>query len=256
MRRQLWVLLAALIAGCSQPKQPAPATQAAKPEPEYFKVDAATAGAVTGKVNYTGARPARKKINIDEDEQCVKLNKAGMFDEAVVVNKNGTLANVFVYVKQGLEGKAFEKPQAAVVLDQKGCRFVPRVLGIQPGQTFKVTNSDPVTHNVHPVAQMNREWNQSQSSGAPPLERRFARPEVMVRVKCNVHSWMRSWVGVLDHPYFAVSGIDGSFEIANLPPGEYTLEAWHEVLGAREQKVKVDVRGKATADFKFDGGRL
>jgi plastocyanin len=160
-----------------------------------------------------------------------------------------------VYVKQGLEGKTFDRPQLAVVLDQKGCRFVPRVLGIQAGQTFKVTNSDPVTHNVHPIAKMNREWNQSQSPDDPPLERRFARPEVMVRVKCNVHSWMRSWVGVLDHPYFAITGPDGSYEINNLPPGEYTLEAWHETLGTQEQKVKVDAQGKASAMFRFDGGR-
>jgi plastocyanin len=255
MTRRLWIVAIAAVGACSQPK-PKEQAKAPSPEPQFFTVDPAAAGVISGKIIYTGKRPAAKRINIDEDEKCVALNRAGLFDEALVVNKNGTLPNVFVYVKQGLEGKAFERSQAAIVLDQKGCRFVPRVLGIQAGQTLKVTNSDPVTHNVHPVAKMNREWNQSQSPGDPPLERRFARPEVMVRVKCNVHSWMRSWLGVLNHPYFAVTGTDGSFEIANLPPGDYTVEAWQESLGVQEQRVHVDPRGKTTAIFKFDGGQL
>jgi plastocyanin len=251
MNRVVCVCVAAILAGCTQPKQEA--KQAPAPEPEPFRVDPQTAGAVAGRIVFTGKRPAAKKINIDEDEACVRLNKAGMYDQAIVVNRNGTLSNVFVYVKQGLEGKTFAKPQEAVVLDQKGCRFVPRVLGIRAGQTFQVTNSDPVTHNVHPVAQMNREWNQSQSPGDAPLERRFARPEVMLRVKCNVHSWMRSWVGVTDHPYFAVTGADGTFEIGNLPPGDYTIEAWQEDLGVQEQRVHLAPSQKSEVVFTFKG---
>ncbi|MBL8214832.1 MAG: hypothetical protein JNK87_29200 [Bryobacterales bacterium] len=234
-------------------------TAAKKKEPEkkeavsYFQVDPATAGAVTGKIAYKGAKPARKKLRIDEDPVCTKLNKNGLYDEAVVVNKNGTLANVFLHIKGGLEGKRFEVPKEPVVIDQKGCRFGPRVMGVQVGQIIRVTNSDPLTHNIHPMPKNNREWNQSQGEGDPPLERKFVRSEVMVRVKCNVHSWMRAHIGAVEHPYFAVTGEDGAFEIRNLPPGEYTLEAWHEKLGVQEQKFTVPPAGKSEAVFTFQG---
>jgi plastocyanin len=253
MKRKPWVIMAAILAGCSESKQQPKQQEVVK---EIFKVDPATASTVSGRVLYGGTLPASKKINIDEDEECVRLNQQGMYDQSLVVNRDGALSNVFVYVKQGLEGKHFERPQQPVLLDQKRCRFAPRVLGIQAGQAFKVINSDPVTHNVHPIAKMNREWNQSQGPGDPPLERRFARPEIMVRVKCNVHSWMRAWVGVMDHPYFAVTGVDGSFEIPGLPPGDYTIEAWQESLGVQEQRVSLPAQGHVRIDFKFKGDQL
>jgi hypothetical protein len=116
-----------------------------------------------------------------------------------------------------------------------------------------VSNSDPVTHNIHPLAQINREWNHSQGQGDPPLNRRFIKPEIMIRVKCNIHSWMRAYIGVLAHPYFAVTGADGAFEIRNLPPGAYVLEAWHESLGVQDQPVKITPSGKVEVSFKFQG---
>ncbi len=187
------------------------------------------------------------------DPACVEAHHGKPYDESTVVNPNGTLANVFVYVKTGLEGKQFEVPATPVTIDQNGCWFRPRVLGIQTGQALKVTNSDPVTHNIHPLAQINREWNHSQGQGDPPLARKFTKPEVMIRVKCNIHSWMRAYIGVLEHPYFAVTGADGSFEIPNLPPGDYTLEAWHETLGTQQQKITVSPSGKITSNFTFKG---
>jgi hypothetical protein len=211
-------------------------------------------GTITGTVSFTGVRPTLKQINIEEDAECVKLNPNGMYDESILVNKDGTLANVFVYVKEGLPpARAYPKPTQPVVLDQKGCRFSPRVFGIEAGQPFKVTNSDPVTHNVHPIAKMNREWNQSQSPEDPPIQRRFARPEMMVRIKCNIHNWMRSWAAVMDHPFYAVSGNDGSFTIPNLPPGDYVLEAWQESLGTRQQRVHVASSATQSVNFSFNG---
>ncbi len=153
----------------------------------------------------------------------------------------------------GWKVKGFEPLSAPAVMDQNGCWFHPRVLGIQTGQLLRVTNSDPVTHNIHPLAHINREWNHSQGQGDPPLARKFQKPEVMIRVKCNIHSWMRAYIGVVEHPYFAVSGPDGQFEIHNLPPGEYTLGAWHETLGEQEKKMTVPSSAKVQADFSFKG---
>ena len=238
-----------MLSSCRQSKP----KEAANAPIEYFKVDRATAGGISGKILFKGKRPAMKRVDMDEDPQCAKLHKSAVFDSAVVVGKNGTLANVFVYVKQGLEGKQFEPPPDAVTMDQKGCWFEPRVLGIQTGQPFRVTNSDPVTHNIHPRPKANREWNQSQPPADAPLMRKFMRQEVMIRVKCNIHPWMHSWIGAVDHPYFAVTGEDGSFDLPNLPPGNYTIEAWQEELGTMQQQVSVAPSGKTPVEFTFTG---
>jgi plastocyanin len=250
MRKSLILTLAAL-AGCSRPETKAPEKPQEQP---VFKVDPATAGTISGRIRFTGAAPELKTIDMDQDVACAHFYKAGgRADERLLVNKNGTLANVFVYVKTGLEGKRFETPATPVKMDQNGCWFRPRVLGIQTGQTLSVSNSDPVTHNVHPVAQVNREWNQSQSEGDPPITRRFTKPEVMIPVKCNIHKWMRAWIGVLDHSYFFVTATDGSWEIRNLPPGSYTVAAWQEALGEQQQAVTVAPSGHATVEFIFKG---
>jgi plastocyanin len=253
MNCRAWWSLACAIAvltGCSKTEQKAET----KPQPpSYFKVDPSTAGAVTGAITYKGKRPPKKPIDMSEDPACIEAHHGKAYDESLVASANGALANVFVYIKSGLEGKTFETPSAPVVIDQQGCWFRPRVMGIQTGQTLRVTNSDPVTHNIHPLAQINREWNHSQGQGDPPLNRRFIKPEVMIRIKCNIHSWMRAYIGVLAHPYFGVTGADGSFEIRNLPPGDYVLEAWHESLGVQDQPVKITPSGKVEVNFKFQG---
>lgn len=242
------------LAGCSGTATKAPET--AKPAaaaPVYFKVDPGTAGTLKGTIKYHGRKPTRKAIDMSGDPACVEAHHGKAYDESLVVNSNGTLANVFVYVKRGLEGKTFEVPAAPVTIDQRGCWFRPRIIGIQTGQPLSVTNSDPVTHNIHPLAQINREWNHSQGQGDAPLARKFIKPEVMIRVKCNIHSWMRVYIGVLDHPYFAVTGTDGAYEIKNLPPGDYVIEAWQENLGTQEQNISVAPSGKVETDFTFKG---
>ena len=245
---------AILLTGCSRSAQQASqATAKANPAPVYFKVDPATAGVLSGAIHFTGKRPARTPINMSEDPACVAAHHGKPYDESVVINRNGTLANVFLYVKSGLEGKTFEIPPEPVTIDQNGCWFVPRVLGIQTGQVLRVVNSDPVTHNIHPMAQINREWNHSQGAGDAPLARKFLKPEVMIRVKCNIHRWMHAFIGVVDNPYFAVSGTDGSYEIRNLPPGDYVIGVWHETLGTQEQKVTIPPSGKASLSFTFKG---
>lgn len=240
---------AMLLASCSK-TQPQPQST---PAPIAFQPDAATAGTITGRVEFAGKKPPRKTVAMESDPQCAKLHSSAVADEVLAVNSNGTLANVFVYIKQGLEDKKFASPADPVVIDQKGCWFGPRVLGVQVGQTLKVTNSDPVTHNIHPLAQVNREWNQSQEPGAEALTRKFSQPEVMIRVKCNIHGWMHAWVGVVAHPYFAVTGADGTFQLRNVPPGNYTIETWQEELGKQEQQITLAPSGKSELIFKYKG---
>jgi plastocyanin len=246
------LLAIVLLSGCGKTTKPAPPT-AATPAPVYFKVDPATAGLVQGKIRFTGKKPIRKLIDMSEEPACVEAHHGRAYDESVVVNPNGTLANVFVYIKSGLDGKTFEVPATPVVIDQQGCWFHPRVLGIQTGQVLSVVNSDPVTHNIHPMAEINREWNHSQGQGDPPLARKFLKPEIMIRVKCNIHRWMHAFIGVVDNPYFAVTGPDGTFEIRNLPPGDYVLGIWQESLGTQEQKITIPPQGKTTASFTYKG---
>jgi plastocyanin len=238
-----------LLAGCSQPV----ATSKA-PELATFQPDPATVGRITGGVRFTGKFPKPRAIDMDQDADCSKLYpKQARMDESMLADRDGAVANAFVYVKAGLEGKLFETPKTPVKIDQKGCWFEPRVFGIQTGQPFHVSNSDPVTHNIHPVAHENRGWNQSMAPESPMLTRSFALPEVMVPIKCNIHNWMRAWVGVLNHPYFAVSGRDGSYAIPQLPPGTYTIAIWHEKLGTQEQQVTLARSAQAELTFTFKG---
>jgi len=244
------LISALVLTACSAPQTNKAPEKAA---PAYFKVDPATAATVTGTVKFSGEKPPRKPVDMSNDPACQQAHKGRVYDESEVVNPNGTLANVFVYVKTGLEGKTFEAPSTPATIDQKGCWFTPRVIGIQVGQPLSVVNSDPVTHNIHPLAQINREWNHSQGAGDEPLSRKFTKPEVLIRVKCNIHSWMHAFIGVAENPYYAVSDDRGAFTIPNLPPGEYTLEAVHEKLGTQDQKITVTAKGAVTADFAFKG---
>lgn len=251
----LGCIFAALLGfGCSgKTKENALSPARVETAPSYFKIDPETASVVTGTIRFAGSRPPRKLIDMSEDPSCVKAHGAKAYDESLMVGSKGGVGNAFVYIKAGLEGKNFEVPQAPVVLDQSGCWFHPRVLGIQTGQILRVINSDPVTHNIHPMAQINREWNHSQGPGDAPLARKFLKQEVMIKVKCNIHNWMHTFIGVVDHPYFAVSQADGSFQIKDLPPGTYTLAVWHEALGTDEQQITVGQHGTAAAHFTFKG---
>jgi plastocyanin len=250
-------LIAILFAlGCSKPASVKSTTPAAsEPAVAYYQVDSATAGSITGKIRFTGSRPARKVIDMSSDPACVDAHQGNAYDESLVVSPNGSLGNAFVYIKSGiksgLEGKQFAIPAQPVVIDQRGCWFRPRILGVQTGQTFQVINSDPVTHNIHPMAHTNREWNHSQGPGDPPMNRKFLQPEIMIPVKCNIHGWMHAYIGVVDNPYFAVSADDGTFAINNLPPGTYTLAVWQEKLGTQEQQITIAPHAATTASFVF-----
>jgi plastocyanin len=219
-------------------------------------------GTVTGVISYNGTPPAPKKIDTSADAACGKANPNLVTDDTIV--KDGKLANVFVYVKEGTAegGKkigdyAWSTPTTAVQLDQKGCHYHPHVLGVQTNQKISITNSDQTQHNIHPTPKLNPEWNQTQANGAPPIEKTFTRAEVLIPVKCNQHPWMKAYIGVLRNPFFAVSSEDGAFEIKGLPPGTYTVVAWREGGANGTEKtaqVTVPANGSAKADFAFGEG--
>lgn len=208
-------------------------------------------GGVKGKITVSGAAAKGDAVKMNADPKCNEQHKSGFNFAAVEAGGKGELANVFVYVKKGLEGKKFTAPaEPKAILDQKGCWYYPRVSGIMVGQKMEILNSDPTMHNVNAQP----EFNAAMPAAVKKLEKTFKKPKVMFKIKCNVHPWMTTYVGVLEHPYYAVSGKDGSFEIKGLPAGKYTLEAWHEKLGAVTQDVTVGAAG-ATSDFKFSGGK-
>jgi plastocyanin len=215
-------------------------------------VNAETAGNIAGRITLEGTPPKPGVIRMDSDANCVKTGAAAATDETIVmVGDGGAIQNVFVYVKDGLGTLRFPIPSAPVVLDQKGCQYVPHVLGVQVGQNLEIVNSDPTLHNVHAVPKANQEFNMGQPLPGLKHTHQFSTREVMVSFKCDVHPWMNAWVGVLDHPYFAVTGADGSFSLKGLPPGTYTIEAWHETLGAQTQSVTIGEKESKDITFSF-----
>ena len=235
---------ASMACGTTQP--PPPAAPAGK------KVDPATTGSIAGKVTFTGKRPPREPLRMGSDQTCVQGAGPHPLSDAVLIAGDGSLQNSFVYIKDGLDpAYTFDPATSTVTLDQKTCRYMPRVLGLRVGQSLEIINSDPTLHNVHAIPVMNREFNQGLISQGSRMTHTFTTPEVMIRFKCNVHNWMTAWVGVLPHPYFAVTGPDGSFVLKGVPPGTYTIEAWHEVFGRQTATVTVATGQAANASFVF-----
>ena len=250
MTRRVMIVGLALLIGTTAAACGGGTREAAPPAPVENPVDPATAGGVTGMVTFAGTAPAAAALPMDSDPNCVSQG-APATDETVVMGEGGALQNVFVYVKDGLGSLRFPVPATAILLDQKGCRYVPHVLGAQVGQAVEVLNSDPTLHNIHAVPTANQEFNTGQPLPGMKHVHRFSAREVMVPFKCDVHPWMHAFIGVVDHPFFAVTGPDGGFQLTGLPPGTYTIEAWHETLGAQTQTVTIGARETGTVGFTF-----
>jgi len=239
-----------ILAGCGGNKEPATTENAVLP---MITVDPATTGTITGKVAFIGEKPVMPILSMDATPACARQHSSPVRSEEVIVNGNGTLKNVLVWVKAGLPPGRWPMPGATAKLDQRGCVYTPHVLGVMTNQRIEITNSDPTSHNVHSLAQANREWNESQAPGSEAKIKAFPREEIAIPLKCNVHPWMRCYVGVVSHPFFVVTGDDGTFTISALPRGEYTLGAWQERYGTREVRVAVRPKETKTADFSFTG---
>ena len=237
-------VVAVTLVACGSGEEPAATTEAAAPE---APAPSGPTGSVAGTIAYSNGDPDTV-IAMDADPVCLSLHKGEVHSQKVVA-ADGNLANVFVYVKEGLSG-SYSAPADSKELDQIGCQYTPHVSGIQVGQKLVVKNSDQTLHNVHAMPTVNEEFNSGQPFQGMELERTFDHIEVMIPIKCDVHPWMKSYLGVLDHPFYAVSAADGSFSIEGLPEGDYVLEAWHEEFGT--QTMSVSVSGGAAADASFD----
>jgi len=212
----------------------------------------AAGGTITGKIKFTGTAPRNPAIDMSEEAACKAKYTTPPTEENVVAGPANALANVFVYVSAGVPaGQTFPAPATAVVLDQNGCRYHPHVFGAMVGQNIEIKNSDPLLHNIKAIAKKNRPFNVSQPNAGMTKTVTFAAPEVMVNLECNVHGWMHAYVGVRPDPFYAVSGPDGSFSITGLPPGTYTIEAWHEKFGTQTATVTIAGTESKTANFTF-----
>jgi hypothetical protein len=220
----------------------------------FIATEHTAAGTLTGRVNFKGKKPSPVKIDMSADKKCMKIVPGKeLYSEQVVVNPNNTLKNVFIYVKSGLAKKDYPAPSAPAKLDQKGCQYFPHVLGVMVNQPIEINNSDETLHNVHALPKNSKPFNLPFPKRGMMRSQSFSSPEVMVKVRCDVHNWMSSYIGVLDHPFFAVTDDQGRFSIPNLPPGKYEIEAWHEKYGTSSTTVTVGASGQATADFTFEG---
>jgi plastocyanin len=239
-----------LVAACSSPAPATPPAGGGKTE------DSDPAGSNTGKLKFEGTAPPAETLRMGTDPKCVQGAGPNPQSDAVLVAGDGSLKNVFVHVKEGLDpAYSFSVPSEVAVLDQKGCVYTPRVIGVRAGQPLEIVNSDATLHNVHAVPLQNQEFNKGQPFQGMRERQVFTVPEVMVRFVCNVHGWMAAYVGVVAHPFFAVTGDAGKFELKGIPPGTYTIEAWHEKFGRLTERVTIADRQSQAVTFTFKAGQ-
>ena len=254
------------VSGCGSSKEPAnldsqtqTSSTAAMPSSAKKSVDPATVAVLKGRVIFTGQAPAPKNISVRGNPECATFHKEGSIpSEELVVNATdhaGAVKNAFVYIKEGLEEYSFETPPGSVTIENKECRYVPHVTGVQVNQNVLIVNDDPTLHNVHTYSKNSKSWNLGMPVQGMKVTKKFTNPEVMVSLKCDVHPWMLGYVGVLTHPYFYVTDLNGEFELKNLPPGKYVVEVWHEKLGTQSQTVEIGPRETKEMEFRFPPSR-
>ncbi len=255
-RFALWFAVPAvlMVSGCRRNAANPEAPSTASPATAVSKapvIDPATAGSISGVVHFSGKAPERIKIDMSADPACAMSDTPNYTEQYVV--SDGRLANVFVYVKSGIPAWSAPVDAPPVVMDQKGCRYVPHVIGVQQGGKVEYRNSDPATHNVHtlPEDPANHSVDVSEMPGSEPQTETFRSPELMIPVRCNNHPWMQAFINVAPNGFFAVTGADGSFTLHGLPPGTYTVAAVHEKLGEQDLQVTVPAKSTAKADFTY-----
>lgn len=248
--KNLILLPLLLLAGCGNPK---PETLEKQEKPAGL-VDLANGGTVSGRVFLAGKPPTMPVLDMSANPACERLNKKPRRAEQVIVNRGGMLKNTFVWIKSGLPEARWAPPKEAAQLEQQGCVYEPHVLGLMVGQQLDISNSDTVNHNVHAESVVNPAFSETEPPRAEKKTKQFDSPEVLIPVSCGVHPWMRSYLGVSPHPFFFVTGDDGTFTLKGVPPGTYTVEAVHEHYGKMEMKVTVGARETKDLAFRYLAG--
>ena len=256
MKKFILIFLSLMIAGCGASKETptvtsAPAGEVSAPAVPSKSVDPSTVGTLKGRIVFEGEAPAPKQISVKGNPECAALHAGGVITSEEMVVNNGALQNVFVYIKEGLEDYSFTAPAEPVTIENKTCMYVPHVSGVRVGQPVNFLNQDSTLHNVHSYPKASKPFNLGLPLVGMKQTKKFDAPEIMVPLKCDVHPWMQGYIGVVAHPYFSVSDAEGKFELKNLPPGEYTVEAWHEKLGAQSQKIKIEPQETKEIEFKY-----
>jgi plastocyanin len=228
--------------------------EAAKPARQPTPLDLSTTGTISGQVRFDGPVPAQGVLQLGGWSECAAQHPGGNPPAGDVLVNDGKLQNAVVYVKEGLGDRVFVVPTEPLVIDQKGCVFLPRIAGAQVDQPLRLLNSDMMAHNVHGLPKNSAQWNFSLGVKGTSRTISVSKPETMIEIKCDIHPWMRAYLGVFDHPYFALSGTDGAFSLKNLPPGEYTVAAWHERFGTQTQKVTLGAKETQEITFTFRAG--
>ena len=213
---------------------------------------ALAASSVTGTVTFDGKVPALKPLAMDADPACAKKHSKPVPSEALVLGSANAMGNILVWVSKGVPaGKTFPAPEDPAVLDQRGCQYLPHVMGVMVGQPYKILNSDGIVHNVHALPKINKAFNRPMPATVKEATVTFDKPEANFQIKCDVHPWMTAYVGVFTHPFFSVTSTDGKFTISGLDPGTYEITAWHERLGTQTASVTVGASDTKTQNFKF-----
>lgn len=214
-------------------------------------ISPAFAAKITGTVKYAGELPKFKAIKMDADPICLTHHTGPVYPQSLVLGEGNTMGDVFVYIKKGLPQKPYPAPTEPVVLDQKGCMYSPHVTGVMVGQTLKILNPDGTLHNVHSLSKINPEFNLAMPKFRTEVTKIFDKAEFMFPLKCDVHPWMGAWVAVMDNPYFTTTKEDGKVLIDNLPAGTYEIEAWHEKLGTKTEKITIAEGDTKEVNFTF-----
>ena len=210
------------------------------------------AGTITGTVTFDGKTPTLRPLAMDADPACAKKHAKPVPTETLVLGSGNTMGNIMVWVSKGLPaGKTWPAPKTPVTLDQKGCQYVPHVMGIMVGQPYRILNSDGILHNVHTLPKINKQFNRAMPPTMKETSTSFEKDEAIFHIKCDVHPWMSAWVGVYTHPFFSVTGTDGKFTISGLDAGTYEITAWHERLGMQTASVTVGANETKAQNFKF-----